>query len=366
MNNLVHSSRLNAFILLLICSCFSNESRSAIAGADVAWQRPDGQISVCWENSESKYTREMEWVRNAVTETWQTYGNLSFRGWGSCSSGARGIRIRIDDSNPLVKVLGRQLDGMPNGMILNFDFQSWGTSCASRKESCIREQAVHEFGHAIGLAHEHNTSGPEVCRAESQGKSGDWPLTIYDSDSIMNYCRKSNAGDWKLTDSDINGVKTIYPRFVPANIPDGRTGRLITQQSAQCLHVQNQDGQRRRLLMQWKCQTTKEFYFSFRKLGNGQYQLKSPFEGQCYHYTTAGPELRAPLMQWECGESEEFRFTIDSAGKDSWGQEWLRMRGTRNGSETCFHILGGPTPDARHYMAAWPCLNGPEFLFTIK
>jgi hypothetical protein len=342
-------------------------ARSAIAGSAAAWQPLNSQIPVCWENSQERYAQEMAWVKSAVTDTWQKYGNLSFTGWGTCSANAKGVRIKIDDSNPLVKALGRGLDGVSNGMVLNFEYQKWGQSCASQRESCIKQQSVHEFGHAIGFAHEHNTSGPEVCRAETQGKSGGWPLTIYDPNSIMNYCRANVAGEsWQLTDADINGVKTVYPRFTSANIPEGRTGKLITQQSAQCLHVQGADSARRRLLMQWPCQNTKEFFFSFHRLDGGQYQLRSPYKGQCFHYSTADSELRALLMQWECAETEEFRFKIDSAGTDSWGQEWFRMRGTRNGSEACFHILGGPTTDARHYMAAWPCLNGPEFLFTIK
>ncbi|MRV71685.1 hypothetical protein GJ700_08090 [Duganella sp. FT92W] len=357
------------FSIMIFSGTYGVRSASAsTAGSDVAWQQLNGEINVCWENFDDRYSTEAGWVKNSIFETWQKYGNVKFVGWGPCRSESRGVRIKIDDSNPLVRELGRKLDGMKNGMVLNFDFVKWGnSSCTSRREDCVRNHAVHEFGHALGLAHEHNTAGPEVCRSENQGSSGDWPLTIYDPDSIMNYCRSgSTLGGWNLSRGDVDGIKTIYPKYIPADIPDGRNGQLITQQSAQCLHVQGADGQRRRLLMQWPCQRTAEFYFSFHKLGPGEYQLRSPYSGNCFHYSTNGNELRAPLMQWECAETEEFRFKIDSAGTDSWGQEWFRIRGSRKGSEACFHVLEGPTKEPRKPMAAWTCLNGPEYLFTIK
>ena len=118
------------FWVLASLLAFASSARAGIAGSDAAWQPVSGEIPVCWENSAPRYDQQMNWVKDAVTKTWQQYGNLNFTGWGACSptSTPKGIRIRIDDSNPLVKALGRRLDGVIGGMVLNFDFQRWGAA----------------------------------------------------------------------------------------------------------------------------------------------------------------------------------------------------------------------------------------------
>ena len=71
--------------------------------------------------------------------------------------------------------------------------------------------AVHEFGHAIGLRHEHERVSRDVCPYADRVPQQDPKLstlnTPYDEVSAMNYC--SNYQD--LSKWDIEGINRLYP-----------------------------------------------------------------------------------------------------------------------------------------------------------
>lgn len=177
---------------------------------------PTTVIYICWENPSKADETERGWVQQAVAATWQSASALQFKGWGPCATKVEGIRVRIHDSGPHVKSLGRGLDGMADGMVLNFAFNNWSPACKTdqkQRKLCIESIAVHEFGHAIGFAHEQNRpDAPGECAVQAQGPDGDKLLTPYDLSSVMNYCNPLYNNDGKLSELDAKAVEELYGR----------------------------------------------------------------------------------------------------------------------------------------------------------
>jgi hypothetical protein len=190
-----------------------SEKAGALSIAEYArWKKT--RISVCWENPDDANYAERQWVRDAVLKSWEAVSALHFTGWQACRGSDEGIRIRITDQGPHTKGLGRELDGQADGMVLNFSFEKWSRLCSRTRSHCIRLIAIHEFGHALGFAHEQTRlDRPPWCLAQQEGGNdviGDTLLSPWDEKSVMNYCNPHWNGDGQLSFHDIKGVQRWY------------------------------------------------------------------------------------------------------------------------------------------------------------
>lgn len=175
---------------------------------------PKMPILLCWVNPAAGNAHGRMITQAAVEATWVKNSQVRFDGWATtCQPGAPGLHITISDTGdaPGTLGVGKYLNARSDGLTLNFTYKNWGQNCQAAIDFCIKAIAAHEFGHVLGFTHEQNRDdAPPQCRKDQQGIIGDYKVTQYDAQSIMNYCNPQWNGNGNLSVLDVQAVQKVY------------------------------------------------------------------------------------------------------------------------------------------------------------
>jgi len=193
-----------------------------VADSTALWM-PSGtdsqtKLKLCWDSSAfatganaKKFADARAAAVDEIRKTWIANSWVRIT-WSDTCSGDM-VKVRVEDAQP---------NGDPYGARFNFTFANWDPGCAKNETerlSCIRTNAVHEFGHILAFPHEQNrTNGHGIVCANGTripmdaGKysiTQDWDVTGIDTESIMSYC---GEGQWtgSLSSQDIEGLRALY------------------------------------------------------------------------------------------------------------------------------------------------------------
>lgn len=129
-----------------------------------------------------------------------------FTGWKMCSAAPEADVILFYNKNNQFSDLHGIAAGY--GPVQNVEGYPNARSYAVISNSGMKKNTVlHEFGHVVGLAHEHDHPNAPICAGRvRQPKFQGFEYTLYDSKSVMSYC---NSFD-KLSEKEAALLKKLY------------------------------------------------------------------------------------------------------------------------------------------------------------
>lgn len=224
-------------ILLGAFACGPNKSQtsdpSSVVSTQNKWSNPRS-VPVCMINRSEVSDELFNDVKDHVTKDYSSKVGIGLIGWEDCKASDRNARIIRVTFRRVHNWTGSKIAAGGGLSMVGSSSYSCGTSCRGGTlridisqdgkypapgtwarnfaVTQTRATAVHEFGHAMGLLHEHErTDAPGCGDYVDKVRNTDRNVYVgtYDPNSIMNYCHNSSL--ISLSAGDVAGLRYLYP-----------------------------------------------------------------------------------------------------------------------------------------------------------
>jgi hypothetical protein len=217
--------------------------------------------------------------------------------------------------------------------------------------AATRGTAVHEFGHAAGLAHEHSRDDAPQCGGDTErhanGADGYVFVGVYDPRSIMNYCKDGSIQT--MSPGDVAGVNYLYPRGGGAPPGNGDRVRFVSVHSGRVVDVSGVSAANGAAVHQWSYVGGANQHWRLRTVGGG-YALVSEHSGKCLDVDAWSTANGGRLIQWDChgGANQQWNVVPYSDGTVSL---------VSGHSGKCLDVAGWSTENGGGIIQ-WDCHGG--------